>query len=242
MSKINSKICVLLPFYNEEKDIVNVAKSILDEGYYVILINDGSTDNSLANIIVAFDKQIKFSKRLNIISYKQNEGKGYALKRGAREAIRQGYDYVLTMDSDGQTKTEDVKQFITGLKKYPEAKIIIGNRLMNPAQMPPFKRFMNKFSTLIISLLAKQPVGDSQTGFRLIHKDVFGLDLPANRYEFESEMLIVAGRAGMEIRNVPVKCVYQQGRGFGKWNIIRDVSKFVKLFFKYLFASSSIIN
>ena len=229
------KICVLLPFYNEEKDIVNVTKSILEEGYFVILINDGSTDNSLSNVLVCFDKEFKFSKKLDIISYKQNEGKGYALKRGARKAIKHGFEYVLTMDSDGQTRTEDIKQFITGLKKYPEAKIIIGNRLINPTQMPPFKRFMNKFSTSIISLLAKQAVGDSQTGFRLIHKDVFMLDLPSNRYEFESEMLIVAGRAGMKIRNVPVKCIYQQGRGFGKWNLKRDVAKFIKLFIKYLF-------
>lgn len=242
MSKINSKICVLLPFYNEEKDIVNVAKSILDEGYYIIFINDGSTDNSLANVLVGFDKEFRFSEKLDVISYKQNEGKGYALKRGAREAIKQGYDYVLTMDADGQTKTEDIKQFETALKRYPEAKIIIGNRLHSNANMPLLKRFLNKFSTLIISFLSKQPVADSQSGFRLIHKDVFGLNLPSNRYEFESEMLIVAGRAGMEIKNVPVKCVYQQGRGFGKWNIIRDVSKFIKLFFKYLFSSSPIVN
>jgi len=231
MSK--DKVCVLLPFYNEEKDIVNVTKSILEEGYFVILINDGSTDLSLYEVMTNF--YVDYDKTMTVISYKQNEGKGYALKRGAREAIKQGYEYVLAMDSDGQTRTEDIKQFITGLKKYPDAKIIIGNRLVNPAQMPPFKRFMNKFSTLIISLLAKQPVGDSQTGFRLIHKDVFGLDLPSNRYEFESEMLIVAGRAGMQIRNVPVKCIYQQGRGFGKWNLRRDVAKFIKLFFKYLF-------
>ena len=92
--KIKPNFCILVPVYNEENTIADMIKSLNESGYPYLIVNDGSTD--FTTVLVR-----SFSKWY--IDYSKNKGKGFAIKTGAKEIINKGYDYVLIMDSDGQT-------------------------------------------------------------------------------------------------------------------------------------------
>ena len=98
--------------------------------------------------------------------------------------------------------------------------------------MPIERLWTNKIMSWLISLIIGKKVIDSQCGFKLIHKDVFTkLDLLSNRFEFESEMLIKVGLKGHKIINVPIKCIYKEGRK-SKINSIKDTIRFFKMLWR----------
>ncbi|MBK8328169.1 MAG: glycosyltransferase family 2 protein [Bacteroidetes bacterium] len=96
------KACILLPTYNNHQTILEVIRKSLLQTNHVIVINDGSTDNTLA---IIKDEPVQ------IVSYDKNKGKGYAIRQGFKYAIAEGYDYAITIDTDGQHYPEDCIHF-----------------------------------------------------------------------------------------------------------------------------------
>ena len=220
--------CIIVPFYNEEQTIYPICARLLETGYPILFVDDGSTDRSLAILLDIWEKT---GKSFNIVRNEFNEGKGSAIKKGAKYAIKMGYDYMMFVDSDGQNDIGDIEKFKIIAEREPEAKIIIGNRLFNPKGMPKIRYAVNRIMSWIISKLAHQHIADSQCGMRLIHKDVFAHKLASDRFELESEMLVKAGRAGMKIINCPITCIYKKGRE-SKINPLPDMIRFFKMLFK----------
>ena len=228
MSKNN--IHIICPFYNEESHILNMYQNLVKTKLPFSFINDGSTDKSYS-IIRDIRKK---AKQFNLISYKKNKGKGHAIKYGAKILIEwQNAEYILTFDSDGQNRIEDIPQFLTALKMHPEARIIIGNRLYNPKGMPILRYLTNRFMSGLISLISGQYIADSQCGMRLLHRDVFDLETKEERFAYESEQLIKASRAGMKIVNVPIKTIYNKKRE-SKISPIKDTIRFFKMIIKLI--------
>ena len=217
---------IIVPTYNEEKYLIDIIRQLYKSKYSSIIVDDGSTD-STKKILKWLDR----SNGISIISYYHNQGKGYAIKRGACELISRGLEWMLVFDSDGQMDIEDISQFKNALKTHPDAKIFIGNRLHNPKNMPKIRYIINRVMSWFISLLTKQKIKDTQCGYRLIHKSVFNLSLKSNRFEFESEMLIKAGRKGYKIISVPIKCIYKKER-ISKIRPIKDIIRFFKMIIK----------
>lgn len=215
-------ICILVPFYNEEKHLRKVADALERIYYPVLFVNDGSTDNSK-----------KMIRDFETIEYYPNQGKGFAVKYGAQKIFEKGYDWVLVFDADEQNTVEDISQFLTALKQYPDAKIIIGNRLYGgkPKAQALFRYIGNTIISYIVSKIAKQKVGDSQCGMRIYHKDIFKIDTTTNRYDYETEILIKAGKKGYKIVNVPIQCIYIKGRN-SKMHIPSFILSLIKLYFK----------
>ena len=229
MSKNN--IWIVCPFYNEEKHVANMYKNLVKTKLPFIMINDGSTDKSYF-ILQNIHKKVG---RFKLASYGKNKGKGFAIKEGAKITIHiYDADYVLIMDSDGQNRIEDISQFLTALKMNPKAHIIIGNRLHNPKGMPILRYLTNRFMSGLISLISGQYIADSQCGMRLLHKSVFDLETKEERFAYESEQLVKASRAGMEIVSVPIKCIYDKNR-ISKMNYLSDTIRFFKMILKLLF-------
>jgi len=226
---MNPNFCIIIPFYNEESTVIKVAKNLIKTGYPLLFVDDGSTDRSnsllenLQEAIGGFD----------ILSYTPNKGKGYAMKKGSKWAISQGFEYMLFMDADGQTVIEDIENFLIVARRDEEAKIIIGNRLSHPKRMPKIRLVTNRVMSWIISLLAYQHIIDSQCGFRMVHKDVFAHKLIEDRFGLESEILIKAGRISQKILNCPIKCIYIKER-VSKISPLKDTIKFIKMIFKCL--------
>ena len=218
---MNNKFLIIIPAYNEEKSISKVLKQLKETDYDFIVVNDGSTDNTLDAIF----KEVNYC-----IGYGENMGKGYAVKLGAKYAFANGYDWILIMDSDGQMSINDIQQFKTTLNMpcYEEARLILGNRLHNHKTMPLIRKITNYIMSYIISQLADTRIADSQSGFRAIHRDIFELDLKGERFDFESEMIIKAGQAKKKIINIPIKCIYNKNRQ-SKINPIKDLINFIKI-------------
>lgn len=218
------KYAILIPTYNEEYNVVKQSADLEKLGVPYIFIDDGSTDKTLTHL---------WMKDLPHFGYFPNKGKGYALKFGAKYLTKEGYDWILTMDADGQCDIEDIEKFDNALLfGEEEYDIFIGNRMWDNKSMPLIRRLTNKFMSWIISILAGQKIEDSQCGFRMIKKDVFEqIDLKENGFAMESEMLIKAGQLGCKIKSIPIRCIYFKGRK-SKINPIKDIFKFIRMLWR----------
>lgn len=195
------KICVLLPTYNNAGSIVNVVESVMIYCPNVIVINDGSTDNTL--------EQLKpFQERITLFSYTRNKGKGYALKCGFRIAVEMGYRHVITIDSDGQHFADDLMKFIVKIAETPNT-LLVGERNLNDVQIKSQSSFANKFSNFWFSLYTAKRLNDTQTGYRAYPvTKLKWMNLVTNRYESELELLIFSRWHGIKITGIPIKVYY----------------------------------
>src|SRR5688572_13734991 len=124
---VQKKVCVLIPTYNNEQTLERVLRDVLSFTNQVIVVNDGSTD-STSDILKKFGD-------IELVSYEKNVGKGYALRQGFRRAVERGYDYAISIDSDGQHFAEDLPKFLQKLDEQPSA-VIIGARNMSQSSVP----------------------------------------------------------------------------------------------------------
>jgi glycosyltransferase involved in cell wall biosynthesis len=196
------KVCVLVPTYNNERTLVNVLTSILEYTDQIIVVNDGSTDSTPA-LLTQFPK-------VKVVSYLPNKGKGYALRTGFREAVQAGYDYAITIDSDGQHFAEDLPKFLKKLEDHPKA-IIMGARNMDQSSVPGKSSFGHKFSNFWFQFETGRKLSDTQSGYRLypvrLLKDIRFL---TRKFEFEIEVLVTSSWKGIEVTEVPVRVFYAE--------------------------------
>jgi glycosyltransferase involved in cell wall biosynthesis len=215
------KLAVLIPAHNESSKIHDLIKSVRNQFLDVIVIDDGSTDDTA---------EIASANRAEVLRNERNVGKGASLIRGFAYALSKGYDAVLTMDGDGQHLPQDIPKFIAASKSQ-EFGIIIGNRMARVANMPRIRIITNSIMSWLISIITKQNIPDSQCGFRLIKKDVLEtIKLRTTNFEIESEMLIEASHAGFAISSVPIQTIYDNELShIHPW---RDTVRFFKYILK----------
>lgn len=194
------KGCVIIPAHNEEKTIGAIVLGIKALGLDCVVVDDGSTDGT---------KDLVGRQGAYVISHSTNFGKGRSLNDGFRYILDKGYDYAITMDGDGQHNPDEIKNFLKAAAEG-DAQIILGNRMWNPKGMPLVRQLTNRFMSLLISLLTRQRLADSQCGFRLIKSGVLkAIALTTTKFEIESEVLIKAARAGFKIKSIPIKSIYK---------------------------------
>jgi len=217
------KICVLIPGYNESRTIEQVVSNTLKVINDVVVVDDGSKDDTA---------QLAKDAGAIVLKHEINRGKGAALKTGFNYAVENGYDAVVTMDSDGQHDPEDIPRFLNALNSFKSG-IIIGSRMNDITTMPAIRKCTNKLTSYVNSTFAHQRIDDSQSGFRLITTDVFRtIKLETDRFETESEILIKASKAGFKIISVPIKTIY--GEEKSKIRPVKDTYTFIRLFFRSL--------
>ena len=194
------KCCVLIPTYNNATTIAQLIRDVLKFSDDVCVVNDGSTDNTL-EVIAAFT-QIK------LYSYSKNRGKGWALRQGFESARKNGYDYAITIDSDGQHFADDLPVMLQALEQHKNA-IVVGARNMNQSSVPGKSSFGNKFSNFWFTLETGLSIPDTQSGYRLYPiKLLEPIHFFTYKYEFEVEVMVRAAWAGIDVLAVPVKVYY----------------------------------
>jgi len=196
------KVCILMPTYNNGGTLRNVIERVLVFCKDVIVVDDGCTDNS-AEILSSFGNLI------TVVNYGCNRGKGYALKQGFKKAKSLGFDYALTIDTDGQHFPEDIPLFIKLLGKNPGA-LIVGSRNLKQENMPGGNTFANKFSNFWFKIQTGINLPDTQTGFRLYPLQ----KLPhifTSRYEAELALLVFSAWRGVELIPVKINVFYPKG-------------------------------
>jgi len=219
-------ICIVIPVYNEARNIGEIVKNVKARGYEIVVINDGSADDSSA-----------IAKRQGavVIDHLEKQGKGVSLRDGFAYAVQKGFDGVIAMDGDGQHHVDDLESFVQKARQDPRS-VISGNRMLSCRHMPLLRRLVNRFMSLMISSICHQPIPDSQCGFRFIGVDVLkALDLTSSDFEIETEVLIKSSRHGFKIYSVPVQTIYRDE--LSKINPFIDTIRFFKYIFKELVTS-----
>ncbi|HET6553011.1 MAG TPA: glycosyltransferase family 2 protein [Dyella sp.] len=217
MNTSDARWCVLIPCLNEEAAIGNVVQSVLALGVPVIVVDDGSDDRT---------PEIVQSLPVTLLRHPHRSGKGEALRTGFREAMRQGFDAVLTMDGDGQHLASDIPRIAAAAQRYPNH-IVIGARLLEREQQPKGRRRANAVADWGISWACAQPVADTQSGQRWYPRAALDLvDLPAENFVFEAAILIAASREkGMGVVSVPIASRYQGEFRISHFSPVRDVTR-----------------
>ena len=194
------KCCVIVPTYN---NCLTLGKVIEDVSYYtknVIVVNDGSTDNT--EIILN-----KFST-ITVLNIRQNTGKGNALKKGFEAAREKGFEYAISIDSDGQHFAEDIPNFLKIIEQEPEA-IVIGARNMTQEGIPGKSSFGNKFSNFWFRIETGIKHPDTQSGYRLYPiKLLEKMHFFTKKFEFEIEVIVRAAWNGVKVVFIPIKIYY----------------------------------
>jgi glycosyltransferase involved in cell wall biosynthesis len=194
-------ICIVIPTYNNQKFLPEVLRSVLAYTHAVIVVNDGSTDATLA-LLTAFEPA------LTVVSYAQNRGKGYALNKGLDKARELGYIYAVTMDSDGQHLAGDLPLFVETIRQHPGA-MLIGSRKLKQENMPGKNTFANKFSNFWFAVQTGRRLPDTQTGFRLYPLiPMKRMRALSTRYEAELELLVRAAWKNIPQIPIPIQVYY----------------------------------
>ena len=191
--------CVIVPTYNNASVISPVLTKLKSYTNNIIVVNDGSTDNTLSVLAEC---------SVQIVSYVKNRGKGIALQQGFSYAISKGFKYAITIDSDGQHNPDDLILFLNKIEEGNRA-IILGARNMEQEGVPAKSSFGNKFSNFWFWFETGYKVPDTQTGYRCYPlKYVANKKYFTNKYEFEIEVMVRGVWSGLSIESVPVSVYY----------------------------------
>ncbi|MCE1252545.1 MAG: glycosyltransferase family 2 protein [Anaerolineae bacterium] len=214
---MDKKILILIPAYNEGRFITAVVEGALTGGLPVLVVDDGSKDDTAARAEAAGAR---------VLRQIPNQGKGLALRAGFRQALNEGFDAVITLDADGQHDPAEIALFIESFKR-DAADLIIGQRTFK--HMPFARRLGNSIGQVCFSWALRQPIHDNQSGYRLIGSRLMQETLNSREegFEFEVEMIVICARKGFKLAWVPIRTIY----GDEKSHIqpIRHVLKFIRL-------------
>ena len=163
----------------------------------LIVVDDGSRDATSEIARAGADETVRFA---------ENRGKGAALRAGFERALAAGAERVLTVDADGQHDPASAPALLAALD---EADVVVGARARSSTRMPLRRRLSNALSARAISACAGCELPDSQSGFRAMRAEVLRrVRATGDRYEFETDFLIRAGREGFRIASVPIATIY----------------------------------
>ena len=189
---------VVIPCFNEGSSIAPLVNAIRRHLPVVIVVDDGSTDNTLA---------LARTAGAEVVRHERNLGKGAALKTGLSQALKHGFEWALTLDGDGQHAPDDLPGFMTCAEETG-ARLVVGNRMHNAAAIPWLRRRVNWWMSRKISQRAGRHLPDTQCGFRLIHLETWaGLPLKTEHFEVESEMLLAFLTAGCRVEFVRIQVI-----------------------------------
>jgi glycosyltransferase involved in cell wall biosynthesis len=198
----NRKVCIIIPTYNNAGTLAKVIEDVMKYTYQIIVVNDGSSDST--------NDILKNLPQVDSISYSKNKGKGFALKKGFALAKEKGFEYAITIDSDGQHSAEDLVAFAKKLEEEPEA-IIIGSRNMEKEGVPGKSSFGMKFSNFWFWVETGIRHPDTQSGFRLYPlKFIKPEKFLTRKFEFEIEIIVRLAWKGVNVISVPVEVHYQK--------------------------------
>lgn len=226
----NERFAIIIPVYNHGLTVAQVAKKALKWRLPVIVVDDGSTDDTAI--------KIQSAQGIQFIRHPYNKGKGAALITGMTAAAKQA-DWAICLDADGQHDPEEIATFIKAARLKPRG-IIIGKR-KGMAAAPWTSRFGRKFSNFWVWASGGPLLADSQSGFRMYPlPETLNLTTQARRYQYEVEVLARANWQGIPVREVFIRAAYEMDvpriSHFQPWtDFWRNAATFSRLIFRRIF-------
>lgn len=226
---------ILIPAYKPDDKLVALTNQLLAyDDLKLVVVDDGSGE-AFRPVFDALDK------RVALISYPINKGKGGALKTGIRYILEHmpECERLVTADADGQHRYADIRKVLDRSAEMPGA-LVLGSRAFEGA-VPLRSRLGNSITRQVFAIASGVKVRDTQTGLRGFDRDGMRLfvDVPGDRYEYEINMLLTAARAEMPIQEVTIETVYLNDNESSHFNPLKDSLRIYACILK--FACSSLI-
>jgi glycosyltransferase involved in cell wall biosynthesis len=223
LAQIRSQTVAVIPAYHDEKHIGDIVRRTGQQLDHVLVIDDGSNDGTA---------QRARDAGAEVIVHNQNRGKGEAIKTGLRHCLAREVTWVILLDSDGQHLPEEIERFLSAAASATQPMLFVGNRMDNASAMPFIRRVVNRYMSRRISHLCGQRIPDTQCGFRMLHQQLIPELLGGgDRFDYDTEVLIIATRKRYRIEPVPITTVYSDQ--VSKIRPLRDAFRFFKLMRRY---------
>ena len=200
-----ANLSVVVPAYNEAKMIADVVKGAMKFADEVVVVDDGSSDNT---------SLVAKAAGARVIRLPLNKGKGFALALGLYSVAINGADIIVCLDGDGQHDPDEIPRVALPIIRG-EADLVIGSRYLDKKgskEIPGYRQFGQSLLTKAATVGNGKgiEITDSQSGFRaMTRKAVLRMDLTEQGMGIESEILMDAAKLGMKIKEVPITCKYQ---------------------------------
>ncbi|AMA48524.1 glycosyltransferase [Flavobacterium covae] len=214
----NLKLCVIIPTYNNHKTLKRVIDGVLNYTSKLIVVNDGSTD-STSSVLKTY------AKTITVVNLPKNKGKGNALKNGFKKALDLGYDYAITIDSDGQHYPDDIPVFVKALEESNNPVLFIGSRNMNHDSVPKKSSFGNRFSSFWFWFETGIQLTDTQSGYRLYPLYAIPKTFYTNKFEFEIEIIVRTAWNGTAVQNIPIQVLYDPTERVSHFRPFKDFTR-----------------
>jgi glycosyltransferase involved in cell wall biosynthesis len=205
--------CILIPAYNAEKTILAVVRESLLHGLEVVLVDDGSTDDT-SGLVAGLP--------VRLLRHERNLGKGAALKTGFAWAMKSGFDGVVTIDADGQHDVSAVPLLIASAHSGNWG-ILIASRHTQFEQMAGLRKFWNRIGVWCIWKRTGFEITDSQSGFRFYAGEVLKkLSMKSDGYALEMEIFLKAWKSGFTVGSLPIAARVADGRATSHYRPVKD--------------------
>jgi glycosyltransferase involved in cell wall biosynthesis len=222
----DARVAIIIPAYNEGKVVADVIRNIesrlKDINHQIIVVDDGSTDNTAS--------EVQKTKAI-LIRHIQNTGAGGATATGIHYASQKGFAVAATIDADGQHAPDDLLAGVSELLSN-RVDLLIGSRLINSDGMSTVKVIGNRGLSFITYVMFGVNVTDSQSGLRLFSSRAMKeLRWKSNGFEFCSEMLWRAKQKHLKIAEFPIKAIYtdySKSKGQNNWNAFNILKAMIR--------------
>ena len=218
---MSARVACVIPALDAEPRVAGVIGGLRRAvpGVAIIGIDDGSRDGTRRVLEAECDA---------VVLFERNQGKGAALRAGIAAALERGAEAIVTIDADGQHDPAAAPALLDALA---DADLVIGARVRRGSAMPLGRRITNAMASAALGHIVGAPVSDAQSGYRAGRRAVFeAVRAPGDRYEYETEFLIAAARAGFRIAAVPVPTVYGAPSHF---RAVRDSARVVRTIWRH---------
>ncbi len=221
-------IAIAIPAYKAEKELSQFLPHLITfvPAEQITVLLDGVYDNS---------EEVCKQFNVNCSVQKENRGKGAALF-SLFDILKPRYEWIITMDADGQHAPEDLVQFVKSIEQINDQHgLILGSRPRSKSTMPLLRRFSNGTTSGFISLVTGQKIEDSQCGYRAYRSEpIDALRCKSTRFEMESEFIIRASAKGFLVTNVPITTNYNGETSH--ISHVKDTLRWISTVFKTIFA------
>ena len=238
------KTLIVIPALNPPTELSNYIVKLKESGLEHILIVDDGSRLEFKSIF----ENLRDDQNCMILTHAKNLGKGRALKNAFNYFLTmpdvEEFNGIVTADSDGQHRVEDVLSMVDTISNYPDS-LILGCRDFDSENVPPKSKFGNKLTKLVFKLLYGRKITDTQTGLRGFPKAIINemLEIQGERFEYETKMLIHTFDKAIPIQEITIETIYFDGNAETHFNPIKDSLRIYKVifasFFKYLLSSLS---
>jgi glycosyltransferase involved in cell wall biosynthesis len=200
MKYTDKKIFFVIPAYNEGKSIGRVVNELKKAGYNnIVVIDDSSKDNTYA--------EAKKRKAI-VLKHIINRGQGAALRTGIDYALKNGAEIIVTFDSDGQHRIEDLEAMLGPVVKG-EADVTLGSRFLKKTDMPFSRKILLKGSILVQWVFYGVKLSDAHNGYRVLSRRAAEqIKIDSDRMEHASEIVEEIMKKKIKYKEVPVVIRY----------------------------------